>query len=99
MERSKTASYLGFARRCGKLTLGVGGVGTLKRGVFLLVADSSVAKNSKKEIEKLQKKFACPLLYTENLGEMVGKEICMLAAVRDEGLANAIVKEHSDERT
>lgn len=94
MERSKTASYLGFARRCGKLTLGVGGVGTLKRGVFLLVADGSVAKNSRKEIEKLQKKFSCPLLFVENLGDMVGKDDCKLAAVRDENLAKAIADEN-----
>jgi len=95
LERSKTASYLGFARRSGKLTLGVGGAQTLKRNVYLLVADSSVAKNSKKEIEKLQVRFSCPLLYAENLGEMVGKEGCKLAAVRDEGLADAIVKANS----
>lgn len=97
MERSKTASYLGFARRCGKLTTGVNGVGTLKKGVFLLVADCSVAKNSKKEIEKLQKRFSCPLVYVDSLGEMVGKDVCMLVAVRDEGLANAIVKDNLGE--
>ncbi len=91
MERSKTASYLGFARRAGKLTLGVNGAGTLKKGVYLLVADESVQKNSRKEIEKLQNKFSCPLLFVSGLGEMVGKAGCKLAAVRDEGFAKAIL--------
>lgn len=92
MERSKTASYLGFARRAGKLTLGVFAAGTLKRGVYLLVADETTAKNSRKEIEKLSRKFSCPVLFAGGLGEMVGKEGCKLAAVRDAGLANAILR-------
>ncbi len=94
MERSKTASYLGFARRAGKLTLGVQAAGTVKKGVFLLVADETVAKNNRKEIEKLQKKFACPLLYVHGLGDMTGKSACKLAAVRDEHLAAAILNEN-----
>ena len=90
MERSKTASYLGFARRAGKLTLGVFAAGTLKKGVFLLAAEKTVGENSRKEILKLQKRFGCPLVYVEGLGEMVGKSGCVLAAVRDRGFASAI---------
>ncbi len=93
MERSKIASYLGFARRAGKLTLGVQAAETVRRGVFLLVADGSVAANSRKTIEKLQRRFGCPLVFVEGLGDMTGKAFCKLAAVRDEHLAAAIVKE------
>lgn len=92
MERSKTASYLGFARRAGKLTLGVQAAATLKRGVYLLAADEDVAKNSRKEIEKLQKRLGCPLVYVGELGEMCGKAGCKLAAVRDEQFAGAILR-------
>lgn len=91
MERSKTASYLGFARRAGKLTLGVNAAATLRKGVYLLVADETVAKNSRKEIEKLKTKFACPLIFVAGLGTVVGKEGCKLAAVRDQGLAKAVL--------
>ncbi len=97
LQRSKCASYLGFARRAGKLTLGVNGVGTLKKGVYLLVADESAQKNSRKEIEKLQKKFSCPLLFVSGLEEMVGKAGCKLAAVRDEGFSKAILGAHPTE--
>lgn len=96
MERSKTASYLGFARRAGKLTLGVQAAATVKKGVFLLVADVTAAKNSLKEIEKLQKRFGCPLVFTEDLGGMTGKASCKLAALRDEHLAAAILKENKE---
>ena len=51
MERSKTESYLGFARRAGKLTLGINGTAASKK-VFLLVADEGASENSKKEDRK-----------------------------------------------
>ena len=95
MQRSKIESYLGFARRAGKLTLGVQAADTVRRGVFLLVADESVAPNNKKEIEKLRVRFSCPLIYVSGLEEMTGKANCKLAAVRDEHLAEAIIKSES----
>ena len=96
MKKSKAASYLGFARRAGKLTLGVNSASFLKGGVYLLAVDEETQKNSLKEIEKMQKRFACPLLYFKELGTLVGKEGCRLAAVRDEGLANAILAAEAD---
>ena len=98
MQRSKIETYLGFARRAGKLMLGVQAAGTVKRDVYLLVADESVAKNNRKEIEKLQKKFACPLVYVSELEEMTGKAACKLAVVRDEHFAQAILKEEESKK-
>lgn len=95
LERSKTESYLGFARRAGKLTLGINGTAASKK-VFLLVADEGASENSKKEIQKLRARFSCPLVWVDGLGGMVGKEGCRLAAVRDRGLAAAIGREHPE---
>lgn len=91
MQGNKIASYLGLARRAGKLTLGVQAASSAK-GVFLLVADEAVAENNRKEIEKLKKRFSCPLLYVAGLEELTGKANCKLAAVREEHLAAAILK-------
>ena len=88
MRGSKAASYLGFARRAGKLTLGVNAVETIKK-CYLLVADESVSQNSRKKIERLREKLGCPLVMCDGLGDMVGKPGCKLAAVRDESLAKA----------
>ena len=88
MSESKLKTYLGFARRAGKLTLGVNAAQAAKT-CYLLVADASVGKNSRKEIEKLKERFCCPLVYLENLGEIVSRPGCMLAAVREEHLARA----------
>lgn len=90
--QSKVASYLGLARRAGKLTLGVNAIGTLKK-CFLIAADPAASENSKKEIGKQQKRLMCPLVFFEHLGEAAGKPGCMAAAVREEHLAAAILKE------
>ena len=89
---SKAKSYLGFARRAGKLTLGVNAAMTIK-SCYLLVADESVGPNSRKEIEKLQGRFSCPLVFCEGLEELVGKSGCKLAAVREEHLAGVLLTE------
>lgn len=98
MERSKMASYLGFARRAGKLTLGVNASHALKRGVYLLVADPTAQKNSQKELEKLKNKFCCPVVYCEGLGALVGKDTCKLVAVRDEQFARLIARQAEDDK-
>ena len=92
MERSKIAAYLGFARRAGKLTLGVQAAATAKRGVYLLVMDENVGPNNRKEIEKLVKRFSCPLVGIDGLEDLTGKANCKLAAVREEHLAAAILE-------
>lgn len=96
LQTEKIEAYLGFARRAGKLTLGVNAVGTLKRGVHLLLLDGSTAKNSRKEMIKYAAQFACPLLEAKDLGALVKRQGCKAAAVRDISLAKAIL-EHAAE--
>ena len=91
MDAKILKTYLGFARRAGKLTLGVNAVSTLKGGVYLLVADIAASENTKKEIEKLARKLSVPVVWTEDLETLAGKEHCKLAALREEHLAEAIL--------
>ncbi len=99
MQKSKAETYLGFCIRAGKLVCGVNAVACTGKGVYLLVADKNVAKNSLKEIFKLKRKFSCPLVFAEGLETLVGKANCRLAAVKDESLASAIWKEAADAET
>ncbi len=92
MQESKVRSYFGFARRAGKLALGVFAASTLRR-CELLAVDRSIGKNSRKEVEKLRERFACPLVEFEDLGSLVGREGCKCAAVREANLARAICAE------
>ena len=91
MDANKLKTYLGFARRAGKLTLGVNAVSTLRSGVYLLIADTFASENTKKEIEKLARRLSVPVIWTENLETLAGKELCKLAALREEHLAEAIL--------
>lgn len=90
MERNKLTAYFGFAKRAGQLTLGVNATACGKK-FFLLAADLAASPNTKKEISKLRERFACPLVWLEDLGELVKKEGCKLAAVRSESLSQAIL--------
>ncbi len=88
--QSKVRTYLGFARRAGKLTAGVNAARSVRGGVYLLVADPAASDNCKREIAALAAKFGCPVVWEDALGEAVGKETCKVAAVREENLAAAI---------
>ena len=88
--QNKTGTYLGFCRRAGKLTLGVNAARATRERVYLLVADRAASENCKKEIAKLSVKFACPVVWLDGLSSLVGKEMCKVAAVREEHLAQAI---------
>ncbi|MDE7296029.1 MAG: hypothetical protein K2N84_02060 [Clostridia bacterium] len=92
MEENKLASYLGLARRAGKLTLGVNAVAACKGDVFVLVADEAASDNTKKEIEKLKRRHGCPVVWTERLETLTGKAECKLTAVREKNLADAILR-------
>ncbi len=91
--QSKAQTYLGFCRRAGKLTLGVNAARAVRERVYLLVADCTASENCKKEIAKLARKFGCPVVWTQDLAQAVGKEACKLAAVREEHLAAALCRE------
>ena len=89
----KIATYLGFCKRAGKLTLGVNAAASVRGRVYLLVADRSASPNTQKEIARLAARFGCAVVWLDALGEMVHKEGCKLAAVRIPALAAAIEQE------
>ncbi len=93
MQTSKIETYLGFCIRSGNIVFGVDRAETLKKGVYLLLADGTLSENSLKTLCKLREKFACPLLVTEgaNLGELVHRPAVKAAAIKDKNLASAIL--------
>lgn len=99
MQRSKAESYIGFCRKAGKLTCGANAIEVQKKGIYLLLLCQSASENTKKNAQRLAMKFGCALLVSEEkrLEQLVGKENCKLAAVRDEGLAKAILSCAEDE--
>ena len=96
MEGNKIEAYLGFALRAGKLVLGLNSIEIIKKGVYCLLLDEEAAKNSQKQARKLKVRFACPLIITKDLGALIKREGCKVAAVKDSSLAEAILKEAGD---
>lgn len=87
----KVEAYLGFCLRARKIALGMGTVELLKKGVYLLMLCSSASKNTFKLALKLKNTFSCPLIIcNKGLENVVHKENCKIAAIRDKSLAKAI---------
>ena len=93
MQNDKISTYLGFCIRSGKIVFGVDRAEALKKGVHLLIANSTLSENSMKVLVKLKEKFSCPLLVTEgvSLSELLHRPAVKAAAVKDKNLASAIL--------
>ena len=93
MQNDKISTYLGFCIRSEKIVFGVDRAEALKKGVHLLIADSTLSENSMKVLVKLKEKFSCPLLVTEgvSLSELLHRPAVKAAAVKDKNLASAIL--------
>ncbi|MDE5897060.1 MAG: hypothetical protein K2H43_04525, partial [Clostridia bacterium] len=59
--------------------------------VYLIVDEVSASENTKKKIEKLARRFSCPVIRIGDLESVTGKTSCKLAAVREESLARAVI--------
>lgn len=89
----KVETYLGFCLRARKITLGTGSIDTLKSGVSLIVVCSTASDNAFKLAQKYAARHACPLVICKcGLENVLHREGCKMAAVRDERLAEAILK-------
>ena len=93
MIKSKVETYLGFCVRAGKIIFGVTEIERKKKGVYLLLADGGIGKNSLKPVLKAKEKFACPLIMTEAgvLGVTLHRPAVKAAAITDDHLAKAIL--------
>lgn len=89
----KVEAYVGFCIKARKIALGSGTVDLLKKGVYLLMVCSSASENTFKVALKYKNRFSCPLIICKTgLENVVHKSGCKIAAIKDEGLARAIVE-------
>ena len=99
MERSKIETYLGFCIRAKKIIFGAEMIEKQRKGVFLLVIDGNIGKNSLKTIVKTKERLGCPLYITDegSLSEWVHRPAVKAVAVTDKNLASAMVKSADSE--
>ena len=92
MDKSKAETFIGFAMRTGNFRIGANAAATLKRANLMIVC-SSASENTKKEAEKLAKKFKCPLIEPtgKTLEEITHRENAKVMAIADKNLSAAIL--------
>ncbi len=90
--KSKAQTFIGFAMRAGKFKIGVNAAYTLKKANLIIVCKSA-GENTKKESEKLARRFNAPLLETvvNTLEELTFRENAKVMAITDTALAKAII--------
>ncbi len=93
MGNSKIETYLGFCVRARKIIFGVEMIERQKKGVYLLLCDGTIGKNSLKPTLQAKEKFNCPLLQTDAgvLGEALHRPAVKAVAITDQHLASAIL--------
>lgn len=94
MEKSKIETYLGFCIRSRSIIFGAETIEKQKKGVFLLVIDGGIGKNSLKPILRAQEKLGCPLYITDEgaLAQWVHRPAVKAVAITDNNLASAMIK-------
>lgn len=94
MVKSKIETYLGFSVRSGKIVFGTTEIERKKKGIFLLLADGGIGKNSLKIMVNAAEKLHCPLYLTNEegaLGEYLHKPAVKAVALTDKNLVSAIL--------
>lgn len=90
--RGKAQTFIGFAMRTGKFKIGFNAVMTLKRA-YLIIVCKTASENSKKQAEKLAKRYGAPLIETveKTLEELTHRENAKVMAIAEKNLAKAII--------
>lgn len=92
MDKTKAETFIGFAMRTGNFRIGANAAATLKRASLMIVCRTA-SENTKKDAEKLAKKFKCPLIepVTKTLDDLTHRENAKVMAISDKKLSEAIL--------
>ncbi len=90
--KGKAETFIGFAMRTGKFRIGANASATLKKAHLVIVC-CSASENTKKDADKLAKKFNCPIIETieKTLEEFTHRENAKVMAIADKSLSLAIL--------
>ncbi len=102
MSRNKAFSYLGLAARARKAVSGGFCVErSIQKGrAKLVIVSEEASENSKKSFRSMCAYYKVPLYFfgsSDELGNAIGKEFRVCAAIEDEGLAKAAMEQLEQE--
>ena len=96
-ENQRILSYLGFAKKAGKLVSGQGNCENAIKGnkAMLILLSGDVSENTKKHFSDMATYRNVPIymLSSDSLGSAIGKEEHKTVVVTDKGFSEAIIKE------
>ena len=96
--KSKVATFIGFAIRKGSYKIGVNAIFTLKKANLLILCKSA-GRDTTRQALKLSKRFNCKLIRTksEPLSTFTFRENAKLMAITDGALSVAIFSNSENE--
>lgn len=86
--RNKLKTYIGFAKKAGKIVYGVDQIVKIRRR-YLILTDPALSANSQKKIAKHASETGSTILTADDLAELFGENV-KAVAVKEEHLAEAI---------
>ena len=94
MEKGKIETYIGFCIRSRKIIFGAETIEKQKKGVYLLIIDGAIGKNSLTPMGRTPERIGCPLYITDEgaLAAWVHRPAVKAVAITDDNLASAILK-------
>ena len=99
MPSGKIATYIGFARRARKVKVGVNAISTVKGRIPLMLVCATASENTLSDAKSLAKKHGATLVMTKTITveDFFDNENARLAAILDENLSEAILKNLTEE--
>lgn len=90
--KGKAETFIGFAIRTGNYRIGTNACQTLKKASLVIVC-SSASDNTKKDADKLARKFGCKIIETKEktLEEYTHRGNAKVMAIADKSLSKAIL--------
>jgi len=91
MNREKIKNYLGLSRKAGYLIIGADNLKKYDKKMYLLLVDSNLSNTLQKMINKF-KENDVEVVLIDNLWELVSIENCKIVGIKNNGLAQEIIK-------
>ncbi|MBE5928449.1 MAG: 50S ribosomal protein L7ae [Lachnospiraceae bacterium] len=102
--RDKVLSYIGLAMKSGNISSGEFSTEKVVKNMtaFLVIIAKDASENTKKKFQNMCSFYEVPVYEygtREELGHAIGKDYRAMLAIRDEGLAKAVIKNINREVT
>ena len=98
VQKTKSATFIGFAVRSGKYRVGTNSLATIKKANLIIVCKTA-SENTCKLAKKYASRYSCPAIKTQTntLDELIFRENVKIMAITDYSLAKAILENISED--